>query len=289
MFRSQSTVSLQLKKLEEMVGTSLFHRTVNGLVLTRSGKMFLREAREFLQVHDRIVSNILGISQQDAIRVGMPDSLAPFRLSDILARFHREHPQIAVNVHVQSSRALKEGLRDGHFDVVVVQVDPRFESDEILVDDELAWVVAQDGEKMAESRPLPIVCTAPTSIQGRFVTETLEHAAVPYSIACSGETQDVVIAAVLGGMGVGAITRGCLVPGLQVVGGNRLPLLPMCHMALIKSDRSGAEAVSAFANAVYAHFGLRERFPLAHGGGRAEGGGSGRAGGKRSCLEVSAR
>ncbi|MGL5446489.1 MAG: LysR family transcriptional regulator, partial [Rhabdaerophilum sp.] len=120
LLRTQSTISLQVKRLEAQLGRRLFDRTPRSLRLTPEGETLLPEARALLALHDAILTrNAEGVIE-GTIRLGTPEDFATSHLPEVLARFAKSHPKIALEVTCDLTLNLIERFRAGEFDLVLV-------------------------------------------------------------------------------------------------------------------------------------------------------------------------
>jgi DNA-binding transcriptional LysR family regulator len=109
--RSQSAVSLQMRRLEERVGRPLFRREGRGLALTDAGDVVLGYARQILELNDQAVAAARGIAIGGSVRFGVPQDFGDSWLPGVLARFSRAHPSVLIEARVD--RANKLGPRSG--------------------------------------------------------------------------------------------------------------------------------------------------------------------------------
>jgi DNA-binding transcriptional LysR family regulator len=110
--RTQSAVSVQIKRLEEIVGRRVFERTSRSLALTPEGETLLGYARRILELNDESVRRIIEPPVAGEIRLGITEYLVPNELPQILARFAAAYPGVRLEVRMGLSRALREELED---------------------------------------------------------------------------------------------------------------------------------------------------------------------------------
>ena len=122
--RSQSAVSLQMRRLEERLGVQLLSRDPRHVVLTPEGEAFLPQARRLLRVNDEIVADLRGDDLEGEVRLGAPEDFATVHLPEILGQFARAHPRVALSVTCDLTLNLLERLRDGALDVALVKREP---------------------------------------------------------------------------------------------------------------------------------------------------------------------
>ncbi len=118
-FLTQSALSLQMKRLEETVQTSLFHRDGRRLSLTPAGSTLLAFAREILAANDRAVSSLNGDVLAGPARVGLVQDFAETLLSGVLSQFAQLNPEAQLQVRVGGTLELLDLLRSDRLDVVL--------------------------------------------------------------------------------------------------------------------------------------------------------------------------
>src|SRR3984957_5125523 len=118
-FVTQSALSLQMKRLEDLVQTSLFQREGRRLALTPAGRSLLGHAREILDANDRAVTALSGDVLAGPARIGIVQDFAETLLSGVLARFAQLNPEIQVQVRVGDSAELLELMQSGQLDVLL--------------------------------------------------------------------------------------------------------------------------------------------------------------------------
>ena len=115
-FRTPSAVSMQIKKLEEVLGVSVFSRDARSVSLTKDGEMLMGLARRMLALNREAVSRFIVPDIAGVVRLGSPDDYGERVLPQVLKRFAQTHPAIAVDVTIDQSvnlrRRLAEGIED---------------------------------------------------------------------------------------------------------------------------------------------------------------------------------
>ncbi|MDE1172257.1 MAG: LysR substrate-binding domain-containing protein [Parvibaculaceae bacterium] len=118
-FLSQSALSLQMRRLEKIVRVPLFHRHGRKLTLTPAGQHLLHQARQILDLNDRILTSLAGEPLSGAVHIGLVQDFAETLLSGALGVFAAAHPEAQLQVKVADSQNLMDALRDHHLDVVL--------------------------------------------------------------------------------------------------------------------------------------------------------------------------
>src|SRR5215510_2972409 len=122
--RTQSAVSVQVKRLEEIVGRRVFERTSRSLALTPAGETLLSYARRILELNDESVRRIAEPPVAGLIRLGITEYFVPNELPAILARFAAAYPSVHLEVRMGLSRELREEMVAERLDAVLVRLAP---------------------------------------------------------------------------------------------------------------------------------------------------------------------
>src|ERR1700737_2575186 len=105
--RTQSTVSQQIKRLEEDVGQPLLNRTAKDVTPTEAGERLLSYARRLLSLAEEARDVVTRPGHEGAVRLGVPEDFAAYRLAKLLAGFSRSHPGLRLDVRADQSAGLK--------------------------------------------------------------------------------------------------------------------------------------------------------------------------------------
>lgn len=220
-FVTQSALSLQMKRLEDTLQASLFHRDGRRLVLTPAGQTLLDYARDILAMNDRAVSALTGDALAGPARVGLVQDFAETLLSGVLARFAQLNPDAQLQVRVGGSQELLEALASDRLDVVLCMGG----SDDIAAI-RVASTVWLGEDALVEEEVLPIaVLERPCRFRDAALA-ALDAVGRPYRVVLETPSLSVLRAAVSAGLGVTARTRifSDRLLGAEAVGA--LPALP---------------------------------------------------------------
>ncbi|WP_366554765.1 LysR family transcriptional regulator [Aquibaculum sediminis] len=155
--RTQSAVSLQIKRLEAQLGAPLFNRTSRQVVLNDAGGTLLPYARRLLRLQEEARDAIGRSGDMEVLRLGLPDEQAQAYLADLLAPFARTHPDVQLSIYCDRSDLLVERLLDGLLDLVLaIRHDPA-SGGEHVANEPLVWVGAETLALSARARvPLAV-------------------------------------------------------------------------------------------------------------------------------------
>ncbi|MQB43011.1 LysR family transcriptional regulator [Rhizobium sp. ICMP 5592] len=158
---TQGAVSQQIKRLEDMLGCTLFEREKRGLRLTNAGERLLGNARRLLILNDDIWADMTDGTVEGSVRLGVPYDLIGTTLAPVLKSYAERHPQVEISLVCASSPELMRALDDGSIDLGVIEEPLGSSKGECLAIDRLVWVGARAGNAYRKD-PLPISMVADT-------------------------------------------------------------------------------------------------------------------------------
>lgn len=250
--RSQSAVSEQIRKLEDLVGRPLLERTTRRVQLTQHGEQFLSHARSMVLQADAMLKRFRTSDVEGVVRFGSPEDFATAYLPDILAAFSQAHPAIELHVTCQLTLLLMEEFEAGQQDLVILKQDParRYPAARPLWRERLVWVsaprLAADLSVATAGRPLPLVLSpSPCVYRGR-ATRTLDEAGIPWNGVFTSPSFAGQAAAVRAGLGYAVMPRAMVPPELIIQRG--WPDLDEVEIALLGQARlpPAASALAGF-------------------------------------------
>jgi DNA-binding transcriptional LysR family regulator len=156
-FRTPSAISMQVKKMEDILGKPLFIRDSRSVEMTPDGSFLLEHARRMLALNRDAVARFVQPDVQGVVRLGAPDDCAERFLPRMLRRFAESHPRVTVNVTVDGTERMVAMLKDGRLDLTLVTCEAGFDDrgSEILYRERLVWAACRGGVA-AEQDPLPV-------------------------------------------------------------------------------------------------------------------------------------
>lgn len=243
--RSQSAVSMQLKKLEEALGRQLLVRGPRQVQLTADGQTLLGYARRMLALHAETQAIFHADELTGRIRLGVAEDYAAKYLTPVLKRFAPRHAGVEIELDCEQSTALIPRIASGDLDLALVSRD-HSQRGTLLFREPLVWVGSPQFE-LWRREPLPIAVYETASLARRSAVNALASQGREYKVVYNSSSLMGQIAAVESGLAVAAITR-CSVPAsLQVLGQEHGlgPMEPM-EVALYRSQASqSSKAVSS--------------------------------------------
>ena len=258
-FRTPSALSMQIKRLEETLGQSLFIREARRVSLTPEGEVLLGYGRRLLKLNEEAVGRFLAPSLEGSVRLGTPDDVGTRVLPQVLTRFARSHPAVQVNVNAGRSVDLLKRLDDGELDLALVTLghsDLSAKRGEVVHPEPLVWA-GRDGGVAVQRSPLPLSLANHGCAWREMALGALDKAEISYRVAYNSEHCAGQEAAMLADLAVAPFPASLVQPPLRVLGPeNGLPALGDYQIALVRRDGSGP-AAEALAEQVVQTF--RER------------------------------
>ncbi|MBN0044459.1 LysR family transcriptional regulator [Streptomyces actuosus] len=250
----QSTVSQQVRRLEEATGRTLFSRDTHSVELTEDGEAMLGFARRILEVHEQAAAFFTGTRLRGRLRFGASEDFVLTRLPEILEGFRHDHPEVDLELTVELSGTLHEQLAAGRLDLVLAKRRPQDPPGELVWHDDLVWIGGQR-LRLEPDRPVPLIVFPPPGITRALALEALERQGRAWRIVCTSGSLNGLIAAARAGLGVMAHSRGLIPPGLvRVPDRYGLPELGRVDFVLVHGRRVGPAqgAADALAAAILA-------------------------------------
>lgn len=236
LLRNQSTVSLQLKRLEETVGHTLVNRTPRTFQLTPQGEVLLGYAHRILSLNDEVMARINEPELAGQVRLGVPEDFATTYMPAILGMFSKSHPLVTLEVTCDLTLKLMEYFHAGQLDLLLVKREPSTRRRGMRVwRESLVWV-SGEGYDLPETEPLPLVVSPEPCVYRSRAIEALNKARLPWRIAYSCGSLAGAQAAVKAGLGVTALPKGMVPAGLHIHEADGLPALRDTEIALIASE-----------------------------------------------------
>ncbi len=234
--RTQSAVSQQMQRLEQLVGKELFARHGRNKLLTEHGIQLLGYARKILRFNDEACMSLMFSNLQGVLTLGASDESADTILPFLLNRISSVYPKLALDVSVKRNAFMVEMLKENEVDLVVTTHRPGQFDCLTLRTSPTHWYCAAE-YVLQQGEPIPLVLLDDPSPFRDMVLAALNEASIPWRLAYVASTLPAVRAAVKAGLGVTARPVEMMSPDLRVLGKSEgLPSLPdteymLCHNA----------------------------------------------------------
>ncbi|MDE3175003.1 MAG: LysR family transcriptional regulator [Pseudomonadota bacterium] len=248
--KTQSAVSMHVRRLEEQLGCALFVKQGRGARLTAEGEQLVEYARRILREEAGAIAALSRKGLRGEVRFGVPDDYAEAFLSDILLRFNHRHPLVAIAVSCENSIELAGLVRAGALDLALVTDFPGLEGFELIREEPLVWVAANKFKPPA-GEPLPLALGSPSCIWRRVADEALEGQRQRVRSLFVSRNYSAIGAVVRAGLAATMLPQGMVRDGLRMLGPDAgLPPLPLTRMGLIHPAAHATAETEALAQAV---------------------------------------
>jgi DNA-binding transcriptional LysR family regulator len=231
--RSQSAVSMQLKKLEQQAGQPLFQRNGRSLVPTEAGERLLSYGRQILKLNDEVAATLGSAKAAATVRLGLPQDYLEDFLADVLGRFARLRPQVHVDLRAGRNHLLEEDVQAGRLDLALAFFEHRSpRRGERLASLPMRWLSALDQPPAGE--PLPLVLYEHPCLFRQAALAALDKGRVPWRLAMTTPSLPGIWTALRARHGISVRTAHRVPPGLRDVGtAFGLPALPPIELRLL--------------------------------------------------------
>ncbi|QMV51069.1 transcriptional regulator LrhA [Ewingella americana] len=248
--RTQSAVSQQMQRLEQLVGKELFARHGRNKLLTEHGIQLLGYARKILRFNDEACTSLMYSNVQGGITIGASDDTADTILPFLLSRVTSIYPKLSIDVRVQRSPFMLSMLENEEIDLAITTVTTTDHPHIVLRTSPTLWYCSADFS-YPSGDSVPLVVLDEPSPYRTMAIDYLNQAGIPWRIAYVASTLSAIRAAVRAGLGVTARPIEMMSPELRVLGEQEgLPRLPDTQYVLYKNAQSENELAMAIFNAV---------------------------------------
>jgi len=234
--RTQSTISLQIKRLETALGAPVFERGARPVRVSGEGEMLLGYAREMLRLNDEVVARMREPELTGRVRLGTPEDFATSHLPDVLSEFGAAFPGVALEVTCDLTLNLLDRFAAGEFDLVLIKREPAGPMTGVEVWREpLVWVGRGDTD-VAGDRTLPLVVSPHPCVYRKRAQTALDSVGRRWRIAYTSTSLAGTQAAVQAGLGLTVLPKAMVPPGLRLMGpAEGLPRLAETEIALCRA------------------------------------------------------
>ncbi len=245
--RTQSAVSMQMRRLEERIGKPLFAKDGRTNRLTEEGERLLIYARRMIRLNRETLAAFDDRSLEGHVRIGTPDDYADRFLPEIMARFARSNPRVELSVLCEPTINLADHLRRGNLDIALVTQCEDVRPPEIVRHEPLLWVTSASHEVHKEE-VLPLAFGRPNCQWRRYATDVLHQMDREHRVLFTSWSATVITAAVLAGLAVSVLPECALRPGMRVLGeADGFGPLPDIKIGIIRGHTAQTEIVDALA------------------------------------------
>jgi DNA-binding transcriptional LysR family regulator len=215
--RSQPAISLQIHKLEEIVGVKLILVARNKLTLTEEGETLIIYARQVLRLNDEAMAKFSSLPNKGLLRIGLPTDFASSYLQEAIAEFAKKTSSVTIELHCDLSRHVLNGLHANDLDIAIGILNR--DNNPYLVrswEERPIWVSAVD-DQTHKKRPIPLA-THPEGCEyrGRMIS-ALRAIGREWRVVYTNPAIGGLQRAVSSGLGVTALTRKTIQPDMRIL------------------------------------------------------------------------
>ncbi|QNK69319.1 LysR substrate-binding domain-containing protein [Variovorax sp. PAMC26660] len=250
-FLSQSSVSEQIRKLEERSGQSLLTRSKAGVAPTEAGTRLLAYARRILALSDEAFRDLHGETLQGELRLAVTDYFRPGDLTRLLGRLGGSYPQVRLNVSILKSDELRAAYGRGDFDVGlgmniagVTAASAQGAKSPVIRRESLVWLGAT-GMRLVRGEPVRLLALPDTCSLHQFTVALLRRRRVPYALAHVASGVAGLQSALAAGLGVACLNESAMCDGVNRLSApHGLPALPRVAFQFLPGRRGETEFVT---------------------------------------------
>jgi DNA-binding transcriptional LysR family regulator len=191
--RTQSTVSQQIKRLEDDIGQQLLNRTGKDVTPTEAAE----EARDVLARPDH----------GGAVKLGIPEDFAAYRLTKLLATFSRSHPTLRLDVRADQSTFLKRDLERGELDLALFKRLAGDKGGIAVWPERVHWVTSKSRPVDTGATSVPLIGFPAGCLYRARAIHALESAGHTWHMAYTSSNLAGIQAAVAAGMGLSILSE----------------------------------------------------------------------------------
>jgi len=255
--KSQSAVSMQIKRLTETVGKPLIEMEGKQVHLSPMGELVLEQAQKIISVHDAAMIAINQSELKGRVRLGAPEDYCSLFVPQILAGFARDYPDIRVDVICRPSAQLYGDLLQGKLDLAVcTALDVEGEK---IFQEPVVWVTRAK-TAMLKKDSLPLAVYSHDCLYRKWAMEALEKINRPFHVAYMSPSISGILAAVRAGLAVAPVALSLAGEDVQIIRAeDGFPVLPIADVCLYRTGNSNNPLVANLAIHVRKSFYTRRK------------------------------
>jgi DNA-binding transcriptional LysR family regulator len=255
--RTQSTVSQQIRRLEDDVGRALLHRDGKRVRPTEEGERLLSYARRILALAEEARDVMSRPSADGVVRLGLPEDFVAYRLTGMLSEFARSHPDLRLDVRCGKGERMRRALEHGELDLALYKRDAEEAGGVASWPERLRWVTSRRRPIDSGRGPVPLAVFEQGCLYRDRAIHALETAGRAWHIAFTSASILGIQAAVSAGLGVSILPEVAIIPEHIVLGTkDGFPPIADTQLALVAAPEASAasrrlaDALADFCNAV---------------------------------------
>lgn len=245
--KTQSAVSMQIKRLEETLDAQLFIRDGRTNVLSPKGGELLEYARRMVRLNAEVVDHFSSKDLAGLVRIGIPDDYAPKLLPPILMSFSQTHSQVEIEVKCAASEELVPAVNKGELDIALISQGTIGAIGLAFRREVLHWVTANNQHPELET-PLPLAVGPNVCCWRESATSALNDKDIAFRVAYSSSNATAIVSAVSAGLAVGVLPESAIGDNVRILTAkDGFPALPDAEIALIRATNAHGGVYDALA------------------------------------------
>ncbi|MEQ8479431.1 MAG: LysR substrate-binding domain-containing protein [Hoeflea sp.] len=254
-YRSQSAASLQIRKLEDMLGQPVFDRHGRGVVLTEAGERLLPVARDVTRKLDATMRDLTSDDLHGKLRLGIPDDQSKGTLSRIIGEFAQSHPLVDLEVTCAMSAGFPDALASGTLDLAIYEVAHPQPGLDVLRQEQTCWMMSRHHDLLARD-PIPVALFDRECWWRDAALETLHTMERPFRTVYSSQSVAGVAAAIEAGVAIGLLGETSLTRDLKRLGPkDGFGEMPISRLVLGLNPNADSPSIQAMRIAIHKSFG----------------------------------
>jgi DNA-binding transcriptional LysR family regulator len=199
--RTPSAVSLQMKRLQQDVGATLFRKNGRTLALTEAGEIVLRYGRRMLDLNDELLDTVRWAALAGEVKLGFSQDFADTVLPQALSRFTKLYPLVQIEVRIDGNAALVDAVENGQLDLALAIGHAHRQTAHLLSEVQLVWIAGHEFSRRKD-QILPLVALGPQCMFRQQMLQALDRAGIAWRIAAVSPSLTGLWAAGIAGLGV---------------------------------------------------------------------------------------
>jgi DNA-binding transcriptional LysR family regulator len=205
--RTQSTVSQQIRRLEDEIGQPLLIRSGKDVTPTEAGERLLSYARRLLALAEEARDVLARPGHEGAVRLGIPEDFAAYRLTKLLATFARARPNLRLDVRADQSTYLRRDLERGELDLALLKRDAGEKGGIASWPERTHWVTSRTHPVDASSGSVPLIGFPTGCLYRARAIHAIESAGRAWHMAYTSSNLAGIQAAVAAGLGLSILSE----------------------------------------------------------------------------------
>ena len=245
--RTQSTVSQQIKRLEDMLGRPLLARNGKQATLTEEGERLISYARRILALEQEARDVVARPVVDGVVRLGIPEDFAAYRLPELLYDFKRARPSLRLDVRCGLSATLQRALDAGELDLALLKREAGQPGAIATWPERLQWVTSREHPVDLDQDPVPLAVAEQGCLYRNQMIHALDAAGRAWHVAYTSPNLHGIQAAVSAGLGVSILSDLAVLPEHRIITDDKLRPIIKTELALVAVD-SASPAVLRLAD-----------------------------------------